>query len=215
MNWPSVGVAIAAMTMTVRAVGQVIITSDFSSSSGLSPILINTPAAQASILPSGGNPGGYADLRAVLDGNITVGGAGFLWNAPMFQLGTTLNAMVLAADYKWFSGPTLEFMPFLRQENRFYFPDTWIALGTSDAWQSVGPMTFPLSTFTHPTGPPLSPVILTHAGFIVRITSPTPIFATGRVGIDNLTLQVIPAPGVGVGLMLGLAVARRRRACEH
>ncbi len=194
---------------SAEAGAQITVSSGFDSSSGWFQILINTPSAQANILPTGGNPGGYADLRGVLE-NSTLGGAGY-YTTAFYTLGSSATQFTLSADAKWFSGPAMDLIPILIQNNRMYSPSSFIPIGTDSNWNSFGPTTFNLSTFSNSSGIPLSPVILTQVGFLARISSPTPVFATGRVGIDNVNLQIIPAPAAGMALLFGFAVRRQRR----
>jgi len=208
------GVAVSAVVgLGASAAGQVSIVSGFDTSSNWTVLFLNTVSSATTILSSGGNPGGYADLRPELD-STTLGGAGFYQTFPFITLGgaTPITTVVMSADYRWFSGPTVTLVPFLWQGNFLYRPSSSFALGTSAAWTSLGPAAFPLSSFSTGSGVPLSLQAPTQAGFMAIITSATPTIAIGRVGIDNLNLQLIPGPGTGVVLfsMIAAGTVRRR-----
>jgi hypothetical protein len=199
----------ACVAAALPAAGQVSVVDGFDSSTGWSALFLNN-IGDAFIQTSGGNPGGYADLRPQLQQN-TRAGAGYYRSFLVFSIGS-LSDVTLSADYRWISGQPLTLVPFLTQENRVYLPSSAIALGTQTAWTSVGPMTFPLSTFSNSSGIPLHPQAQTWIGFFALIISPTPVVASARVGIDNLNLQVVPAPASGV-VFGGVVVRgwRRRR----
>jgi len=204
----------AVVGLAASAVGQVSIVSGFDSPSNWTVLFINTVSSATNIASSGGNPGGFADLQPLLE-STTLGGAGFYQTFPFITLGspTPITDVVMSADYRWFSGPTVTLVPFLWQGNRLYRPSASFALGTSTAWTGLDPMTFPLSSFSTSSGVPLSYQAPTQAGFMAIITSATPTTATGRVGIDNLNLQLIPGPGTGVVVisMVAATAMRRRR----
>jgi hypothetical protein len=211
----AVAAALVAGGVASSALGQVSIITGFDTSSGWAPLLLNNDGQDATILTSGGNPGGYADLRPVITGG-TRGGAGMYPYLMFFQLNTptVLTDVVMSADYRWFSqtGGTLTLDPFLWQGNHLYLPPNPFALGTNTAWTSLDPATFPISSFTTSSGVPLNPGTV-QAGFMVVFSSDTPGNFAARVGIDNLNIQIVPSPGMaGVALgAIGAAVPRRRR----
>lgn len=199
---------VAVGVMASGAAGQVTITSGFNNQSGWALLLVNSSSNFGSIIQTGGNPGGYADLNSVLQSS-TAGGAGF--KADQFFFLGSLTSVVLTADVKWFAGQELQLVPFLVQSNLLNLPSSFIPTGTSSSWSTFGPVTFPLSTFSNSTGTPLNTSALVQTGFVAMIRSQTPTSASGHVGIDNVTLQVVPAPATGVVGVMGLCALRRRR----
>jgi hypothetical protein len=72
-------------------------------------------------------------------------------------------------------------------------------------------MDFPMSSFHTSQGAPIDPHFLTQIGFMAIIQSQTPMVVTAHIGIDNIHLQVIPAPAAAPLLLAAGLLARRRR----
>jgi len=117
----------------------------------------------------------------------------------------------MTLDYKFIQGSALSVVPVLVQESRAYLPAAFNPGSPAD-WTTFSNIEFPRSSFTNSTGIPLNDAIQTLVGFVGFIRSATPISTAGTAGVDNITIQGIPAPGVITLLPASvLALARRRR----
>lgn len=160
-------------------------------------------------LSSGGNPGGYVRIGSSLQ-NSTFQAGGFLRGGQFVSLaGVTQIRMTF--DYQFLQGTALSIVPVLVQETRAYLP-TAFNPGTPSTWTTFSNIDFARSTFIHSSGIPLNDAIPTRVGFVGFIRSETPISTAGTAGVDNITIQGIPAPSAAALLCIStLAIARRRR----
>ncbi len=177
-------------------------------------------AQSGTFLSSGGNPGTYAALIATTSPNNRTG-TGFQYRGAgsTIVLGSLDAQISLGADLRRTSvvstgTPIPQFVPFLLQSNRIYQPASFIAGPETALWTTVAPVRFNVSEFTNSSGIPLNPAASVTVGFWLR-NNPAPEVPAGPsygVGVDNVTLTVIPAPGaIGVGLAGLMVLPRRRR----
>ena len=147
--------AIACLVMTAH--GQVTVSSGFEPVDTWSQIIFSPPPfSQSNIASSGGNPGRYAHMKPWLQSQ-TSASIGYLWaGGPVMYTGLTSLSVTL--EYKQFSGPQVDFLPCLIQDNRAHYPFTSFAtLGTSPSWTPVGPFTYSIAELTNLSGTFLNP----------------------------------------------------------
>lgn len=198
-------------------------------SDGFEPFSFNTwqtiqnPETQTGTIPSsGGNPGRYASLIATTTPNNRVG-TGFVWRGAGSEI-VFPNAggqITFGADFRRTSvvsagTPVPELVPIIIQNNRVYQPTSFIAGPTGSEWTTIAPVTFSFSEFSNSSQIPLNFAASFRVGFWIRQNA-APGVPTGTgygVGIDNVTITVIPGPTTGgAALMatLGVSMGRRRR----
>ncbi len=172
-----------------------------------------TQGGTSQVASSGGNPGGFADLRPGL-GNIVQGFAGLESNTASYTVAHLPGGTfyLLQADVTFFSGLAGgELVPFLRQGSALLTPiGAGIPIGSG--WTTTQVVAFALADFKDSNGnaPRFS---IARVGFGVRIRGgpiTEPPFA-GRYGVDNVRLEVVPAPSGAVALIGVAALNLRRR----
>ncbi|MBL0871760.1 MAG: hypothetical protein IBJ18_14415 [Phycisphaerales bacterium] len=114
--------------------------------------------------------------------------------------------------------PVPEVVPIIVQGINVYQPASFIPGPTSSEWTTVAPVTYDLSAFVSSSGVPLNLSQEARIGFWIRTSGPSalPSGTAYGVGVDNVTITIIPAPTTGV--LMGVAVlgmprvtGRRRR----
>jgi hypothetical protein len=214
------GLTIGSCTTRTHAQPMLSISDGFGSSSFNTWSIIVTPQSQSgTFLATGGNPGTYASLVVTSSVNNRLG-TGFQYRGvgSNIVLGSLATQITLGADLRRTSvispgTPEPEFVPIIVQGTRLYQPASFIPAPTSNQWVTIAPVTFNISEFTNSSGIPLNPAASVTVGFWWRF-NPTPSLpapAAYGVGVDNLTITVIPAPGALATLLLGLPMLTRRR----
>lgn len=220
----TVGTFISFGTPAVLAQPLLNISDGFGSSSFSSWSSVLSPEAQTgTFLSTGGNPGTYASLVSTTSVNNRLG-TGFQYRGvgSTIFLGSPGGQITFGADVRRTSvvsvgTPVPELVPIIIQNNRLYQPTSFIPGPTGSDWTTIAPVTFNFSEFSNSSGVPLNFAASVTIGFWVRQNAaPTvPSGATYGVGIDNVTITVIPAPAAGVlGVMVALwtpRLSRRRR----
>jgi hypothetical protein len=201
-------VILAAGLLAGPARAEFTVFSDFSNFSVWGPLQLNG-FSNTGTIATGGNPGAYARIGASLQ-NSTFQGGGFLRSAQYVSIaGVTMVRMTL--DYKFIQGSALSVVPVLVQESRAYLPAAFVP-GSPVNWTTFSNIEFPRSSFVNSSGIPLNDAIQTLVGFVGFIRSTTPISVAGTAGVDNITIQGIPTPGLLTLLPASaLVLARRRR----
>ena len=220
-----VTVAVAGVFLIAGAsevVGQPLlsISDGFGSSSSSAWLVVNSPEAQpGNFVPSGGNPSWYASLAATTSVNNRTGtGYRYQGAGSSIVLGTAGTQITLGADLRRASIPrpglaAPELVPIIVQGSRLYQPASFIPGPTLSEWTTIAPVTFNVSEFTNSSGVPLDLSASVTIGFWWRFNAlpSQPSGSIYGVGVDNLTLAVIPAPGAMATVLVGLAALARRR----
>jgi len=204
---------------TVSAQALLSIADGFESTTINNWISVQTPDAglSANWVPSAGNPGSFAQLIAATAPNHSTG-VGYQYRGPgsAIVLGTLGAQIALGADLKLTTTlpqtPIPGFVPFILQGSRLYQPATFIAAPTVNQWTTIAPVTFDVSEFTNSSGIPLDPASSVTVGFWLRMPAAPDGSGGYGVGVDNLSLVVIPAPVSVASLVMGvIALGARRR----
>lgn len=218
--------SLIAMAMSVVAAGAPSARAQFSATSGFDPadasnwaIVVTT--GTSSIIGVNGNPGGFAQLSPQLQATLPVGNpvsatAGFFRGGvyPASTLAPGITHFVLRADVRVLGAApdlTAELIPILSQGNFIYAPVPGYFF-TSTSWLSGTQNAWALSDFISSQGT-FNPASSFRIGFGVRLRGlGITTTRTGTYGVDNVTIQLVPAPGAAgvMGLAL-IATARRRR----
>lgn len=219
----TVGSLLSVGTSALRAQTLLSVADGFGSTSFSSWSSVLSPEAQTgTFLSTGGNPGTYASLIATTSVNNRIG-TGFQYRGvgSAIILGNSGGQITLGADVRRTSvvsagTPVPEVVPIIIQNNRLYQPTSFIPGPTNNEWTTIAPVTFNFSEFSNSSGVPLNFTASVTVGFWIRQSAaPTvPSGAAYGVGIDNVTITVIPAPtaaGFAVIATLGASIVRRRR----
>jgi hypothetical protein len=174
------------------------------------------PGLNGTFLSSGGNPDWLSRLTLTTSPNNTVG-MGFQYFTTQVVLGNLAGRVEFGADTRISSAisastPTPTLVPFFIQSARLYTPSTGITPALSNAWSTNAPLSFDLATFSNSSGIPLNPASSVRIGFLAKL-APNAAASGAAVGldVDNLSIRVIPAPGVMSVLIAGGLLASRRR----
>lgn len=174
---------------------------------------VTTVGSTASVATTGGNPGGYADLRPALDsvprGLAALESTSLSYTVANLPGGTFY---LLQADVAFFSGLAGgELVPVLRQGISAFTPITG-GIPMTSGWARSSVYAFALADFRDANGNSPS-LALARVGIGVRIAGgpvTTAPFA-GRYGVDNVQLDVVPAPSSAGVIGVALLASRRRR----
>lgn len=170
---------------------------------------------------SGGNPGGYMQLSAVLSGPPPFqGGAGAFRPQPYFGFQLSgLTHVMIDAEVRFdsgLSGGTL--VPIVYQTGSIFAPAVGGEAIFSTRFERTPTRAYALADFVsfYPRFPgslPLNPNGPMQFGFMVRLQSDVLGPFNGDYSVDNLRLWVVPSPGAAasLGVALGLLAGRRRR----
>ncbi len=184
--------------------------------------VVSPEAQTGTFLSVGGNPGTYSSLVATTSPNNRIG-TGFQYRG----VGSTIvfansgGQITIGADVRRTSvvsagTPVPELVPIIIQNNRLYQPTSFIAGPTSSEWTTIAPVTFNLSEFSNSSGVPLNFAASFTVGFWIRQNAApgVPSGSAYGIGIDNVTITVIPGPATGGFALiatLGVSIGRRRR----
>lgn len=191
----------------------------------------NAPlSSNASIPPTGGNPGAAADLRVALPALSPAAGAGFLFDGFPRTFRTPPNiadfSVRIRADYRVLTAPssTAPLPPDLMlvltplvvvDQTRTYSVVNGIPLDqAAPSWTTLSEGSFSATDFRNSSGIPLAGGQSFRVGFAAMLrsaTTPSADVSEARVLIDNISIVVIPSPPAAALAMLGAVAALRRR----
>lgn len=175
-------------------------------------------ASPGTFLATGGNPGAYASLT-VTSSSYERRSTGFTYDGRSnIVLRSWTTHLTFSADLRRTSTivpgtPTPELVPIIILDGRLFQPARFIPAPTTDEWTTLAPVTFNLSEFTTASGFSLLNNAPIRVGFWWRF-NPTPSLPAPvvfGVGVDNVTISLVPAPGTLAVLLAAVPLLTRRR----
>lgn len=163
---------------------------------------------------TGGNSGPHYQIASSVPATVPLGGSGLISRDSFDLSAFAAGSITVTTDYRFDPSP-LRTEPGLGiaffQNSRIYLPrDQFASPGTSDQWTTLAPATWNLADLSHSSGIPLDLSLPVRIGF-VGVLEPTGQSLQTSFDIDNLRIEIVPAPATAAILLPALALTRRRR----